>query len=184
MPPVDHARWFGEEVKPHEPALRAYLQARFSSLSDHDDLVQETYVRMLRAKTAGKVRYARALLFSIAHNTALDLFRRHRAAPVEAVTDLVETEVLEKTPVVSDTVVQQEELEILADAVRGLSERCREVVLLRYLEGLSYKDIALRLGVSPETVKTHLATGMRRCAEHFAARGLLKPSSSKEASSA
>ena len=183
MPPVDHARWFGEEVKPHEPALRAYLQSRFSSLSDHDDLVQETYVRLLRAKTAGKVRYARALLFSIAHNTALDLFRRRRAAPVEAVTDLAEAAVLEKAPVVSDPVVQQEELEILAEAVRVLSERCRQVVLLRYLEGLSYKEIATRLGVSPETVKTQLATGMRRCAEYFAARGLWKSSASKGAPS-
>lgn len=82
MPPVDRARWFGEEVKPHEPALRAYLQARFSSLSDHDDLVQET---------------------TIAHNIALDLFRRRRVVPVESVTDMAEADVLEKEPVVSDT---------------------------------------------------------------------------------
>ncbi len=180
MPPVDQARWFGEEVKPHEPALRAYLQSRFSTLSDHDDLVQETYIRLLRAKAAGKVRYARALLFTIAGNLARDLFRRRRVAPVEAVTDLAEVAVLEKAPVVSDTVARQEELEILADAVRVLSERCRQVVLLRYLDGLSYKEIAARLGVSPETVKTQLATGMRRCAEHFASRGLVRPAGSKE----
>ncbi len=180
MPPVDHARWFGEEVKPHEPALRAYLQARFSSLSDHDDLVQETYVRLFRAKATGKVRYARALLFTIAHNIALDLFRRRRVLPVESVTDLAEADALEKEPLVSDAVVQQEELKILAEAVSVLSERCRQVVLLRYLEGLTYKEIAVRLGVSPETVKTQLATGMRRCSEHFATRGLLKSSASKE----
>lgn len=184
MPPTDQVRWFGEEVKPHEPALRAYLQARFPSLSDHDDLVQETYVRVLRAKAAGKVRYARALLFTTARNAALDLFRRRSATRLEEVTDLAEDAALEKAPMVSDTVVRHEELEILAEAVRGLSDRCRQVVLLRYLDGLSYKEIAAQLGVSPETVKTQLATGMRRCAEHFAARGLLKPQSSREGASA
>ena len=37
MPPSEQALWFAEEVQPHEPALRAYLQARFPTLGDHDD---------------------------------------------------------------------------------------------------------------------------------------------------
>lgn len=175
MPPVDHARWFGEEVKPHEPALRAYLQARFSSLGDHDDLVQETYIRILRAKAAGKVRYVRALLFRTAHNAALDVFRRKRVVAMEALTDPVESIALEGEPLVAESVGRREELGILADAIGRLPERCRQVVLLRYLEGLSYKEIAVRLDVSTETVKTQLATGMRRCAEYFAEHGLMKP---------
>ncbi|MBE7538361.1 MAG: RNA polymerase sigma factor [Opitutaceae bacterium] len=180
MPPVDQARWFGEEVKPHEPALRAYLQARFSSLGDHDDLVQETYIRILRAKTAGKVRYVRALLFTIAHNTALDCFRRKRVVPMETLAEPAETMALEEDLPVPETVGRKEELGILADAVGRLPERCRQVVLLRHLEGLSYKEIAVRLDVSTETVKTQLAAGMRRCADYFSAQGLLRPSVSKE----
>lgn len=57
MPPTEQARWFAEEVYPHEPALRAYLQARFPTLGDHDDLVQETYTRLLRAQANGGARY-------------------------------------------------------------------------------------------------------------------------------
>jgi RNA polymerase sigma-70 factor (ECF subfamily) len=49
MPPIDQAQWFSEQVQPHEPALRAYLSKRFPALPDHDDLVQETYIRTLRA---------------------------------------------------------------------------------------------------------------------------------------
>jgi RNA polymerase sigma-70 factor (ECF subfamily) len=45
--------------------------------------------------------------------------------------------------------------------------------MLRYLDGLAYKEIADQLGISPETVKVHMAKGMRRCAAFFAARGLL-----------
>ena len=45
----EQARWFAEQVKPHEPLLRGYLQKRFPSLPDHDDVVQEAYARLLRA---------------------------------------------------------------------------------------------------------------------------------------
>ncbi|MCC5022056.1 MAG: sigma-70 family RNA polymerase sigma factor [Candidatus Synoicihabitans palmerolidicus] len=66
----------------------------------------------------------------------------------------------------------QEELEILAAALRQLPDRCREVMLLRYLKGHSYKQIANLLQVSTETVKTQIARGTQRCVEHFAAAGL------------
>lgn len=167
------ARWFAEEVQPHEPALRAYLQARFPSLADYDDIVQESYVRLLRAQAAGHVRYAKAFLFTTARNAALDLFRRRRVLPLDAVTDFKELSVLEEQPGVAERVDQQHELEVLADAVRALPDRCRQVIMLRYLDGLAYKEIAAQLGISPETVKVHMAKGMRRCAVFFAERGLI-----------
>ena len=66
----------------------------------------------------------------------------------------------------------------LAEALHALPERCREVVLLRYRQGLSYKEIAVQLGISPETVKVHLAKGLRRCTDYFAERGLTGPAPS------
>lgn len=167
------SRWFSEEVQPHEPALRAYLHARFPSLPDHDDLVQETYTRLLRARAAGNVSYAKAFLFTTARNAAFDLFRRRRVVPVEAITDFKELSVLEERPGAPDLVDRQHELEVLAEAVRALPDRCRQVIMLRYLDGLSYKEIAVQLGISPETVKVQMAKGMRRCAEFFQQRGLI-----------
>ena len=182
MPPTEQARWFSEEVYPHEPALRAYLQARFPTLADHDDIVQETYTRLLRAQGNGGVHYPKAFLFTAARNIAFDLFRRRGAKPTEAVTDLVELTVLEDRPEVGEQIDQGYELEVLADAVRALPDRCRQVIMLRYLDGLAYKEIAEQLGISPETVKVHMAKGMRRCAAFFADRGLLEtaPPSTKD----
>lgn len=56
--------------------------------------------------------------------------------------------------------------------------------MLRHLEGLSYREIAAQLGISPETVKVQLVKGLRRCTAHFAARGLLRqtPDADKESS--
>ncbi len=72
------ARWFAEEVWPHEPALRAWLRARFPSLTDIDDLVQETYARLFRARNSGKITEVRPYLFVIARNAATDVFRRNQ----------------------------------------------------------------------------------------------------------
>jgi RNA polymerase sigma factor (sigma-70 family) len=168
-------RWFDEEVAPHEPALRAYLQARFPSLADKDDVVQEAYVRILRAHEGGGVRYAKAFLFTTARNAALDMLRRRNAKPTEEINDATESTVLEDRPNAADTTVKRQDLEILADAVEHLPERCRQVIILRYLEGLSYKEVAARLGISPETVKVQIAKGMRRCTEYFVERGLISP---------
>lgn len=174
-PAASVTRWFAEEVQPHEPALRAYLRARFPTLADHDDIVQEAYTRTLRAKAGGSIRYAKAFLFTTARNAALDFFRRREANPTDTITDFRESCVLGDQPDAAELLSQQQELEILTDAVRALPERCRQVVMLRYLDGLSYKEIAAHLGISPETVKVQLAKGMRRCAEYFEDHGLLRP---------
>jgi RNA polymerase sigma factor (sigma-70 family) len=178
------ARWFAEEVQPHEPALRAYLQARFPTLGDYDDIVQESYVRLLKAAATGQVRYAKAFLFTTARNAALDFFRRRRVMPLETVTDFKELSVLEEVPGIAERVDQLYELEVLTEAVRALPDRCRQVLMLRYLDDLSYKEIGTQLGISPETVKVHMAKGMRRCAAFFAQRGLMPAAAAgaKEAS--
>src|SRR5258708_22199485 len=55
-PPSDQSRWFSEHVQPHEAALRAYLIARFPVLTDVDDLVQDTFSRVMRAQDRKSTR--------------------------------------------------------------------------------------------------------------------------------
>ena len=164
---------------PHEAALRAWLCARFPSLTDQDDIIQESYARVLRAKEGGPIRFPRALLFATARNAAIDAFRRSRRAPTEEITDFGESCVLEVRPDAVDIVNQKQELEMLTAAILALPARCRQIMTLRYMDELSYKDIASRLGISPETVKVHIAKGMRRCADYFQERGMLASSPRK-----
>lgn len=173
-PDPDQARWFADEVRPHEEALRAYLQARFANLGDVDDIVQETYTRLLRAHEAGAIRSTKALLFTTARNAALDAFRRRRVRPAEPLTPEHAARVLADTPDAAETASHRQELDILAEAVAALPPQCREVMLRRYRDGAPCREIAAQLNLSPETIKVHLARGLRRCAEYFAERGLLK----------
>jgi RNA polymerase sigma-70 factor (ECF subfamily) len=171
----DKTRWFAEQVQPHEPALRAYLSKRFPGLPDHDDLVQEAYMRMLRVENPDRLTHPKAFLFTTARNAAIDLLRRLRSQPPNPVTDpegLVQLALLDTPPTVMETLERRQRREALLRAMAMLPERCREVMLLRYLDGLRGKEIAARLGISLGTVKGHLLKGVRDCARYFEAQGL------------
>jgi RNA polymerase sigma-70 factor (ECF subfamily) len=172
----DKTRWFAEQVQPHEPALRAYLSKRFPGLPDHDDLVQEAYMRMLRVENPDRLTHPKAFLFTTARNAAIDLLRRLRSQPPNPVTDpegLVQLALLDTPPTVMETLERRQRREALLRAMAMLPERCREVMLLRYLDGLRGKEIAARQGISLGTVKGHLLKGVRDCARYFEAQGLV-----------
>lgn len=173
MPPTDQARWFSEHIQPNEPALRAYLMKRFPALPDHDDLMQEVYVRTLRAQEKGRVTHARAFLFTTARNVAIDLFRRGRGLMSEEIAEVTAMPVLDEAPGIAETMERERRLEVLLEAMLALPERCRQVMMLRHLDGLAYKEIAARLEISPETVKVHMIKGVKDCTRFFRQRGLL-----------
>lgn len=161
-----------EEVLPHEPALRAWLRARYPMLQDIDDLVQESYSRVLRAKTSVPIGSVKAFLFATARNLAMDHFRRHRKVGIDSLAEIDEITVLEDVPGVSETVGRQQELELLTQAIQSLPERCRQVLTLRKIYGLSQKEIAAQLGISEHTVEAQVGNGVRRCAEFLSHYGL------------
>lgn len=170
--PVEISRWFLEEVQPHEPLLRAWLRNRFPGRNDIDDLVQEAYVRMFRARSIGQVRNPRNYLFTTARNIALDLFRHEKLIAFESIGESVACNVLSVDRSVSDTVGQKQEIEILRAAMQALPTRCRHVFTLRKIHGLSHLEIAAQLGISVRTVEAQIDTAMRRCAAYLHERGL------------
>lgn len=171
-PHPDQERWFADEVQPYETSLRSYLRRLFPSLPDIDDIVQGSYERLLRAKEAGRVRYAKAFLFTTVRNAALDIFRRRKIVSIEGIADLAGLSVIDGEPDAAEAVNKQQELELLSEAIRNLPDRCRQVLTLRLLYDMSHKEIAGELRISQHTVKAQLAKGMRRCADYFEERGV------------
>lgn len=172
MPLTEQTHWFVDEVQPHEASLRAYLRHSLDSVSDVDDLVQECYARLWRARNHGEVHSIRAFLFTVARNAVRDLLRRRAVSHALPITENATMPVLENVPDVADVVCRREELAILTDAIRALPERCRHVFLLRKFQGLSQKEIAARLGITENTVESLVAKGARRCAAHLRTYGV------------
>lgn len=170
--PEELSRWFAAEVQPHEAALRAWLRSQFPQLTDVDDLVQEAYARVLRAKERGPVQTPRALLFTSARHVAIDLLRRQKIVTFEPIAENPASPVYDESRGVAETAAHHQELEILTHAIQSLPDRCRQVLTLRKIYGLPQKEIAAQLGISEHTVEVQVANGMRRCTDFLARHGL------------
>lgn len=138
--------------------LKGRLRQRFGA-GLAEDLVQETYLRIASVETA-EIRHPRALLMRTAVHLGYDQARRHarRAGFGELLAhrDAAEIDVAE-APV-------QDELLRLKEIVLGLPPLYRDVFLLSRFEGLTYEQIAERLGVAMITVERRMAKALAMCA--------------------
>lgn len=160
-------RWFAEEVHAHEASLKAYLRASYPALRDLDDVVQESYLRIWKARMARPIRFTKSYLFQIARNLSLDLTRRRYTSPFVDVDDPVMMAVPDPAPAVEARVEARDELRLLARAIDALPARCREILILRQIEGVPQKEIADRLGLSVLTVQVQVVRGLRRVNEYL-----------------
>jgi len=170
-PLPEQDRWFRAEVQVHGAMLRSWLRGRFPALRDVDDVVQEAMSRVWQAHQAGSVDAVKAFLFTTAHHLAVDEMRRRQIVTVEYLAEITELSVYDDRPTAADAAARAQELELLTQAIQQLPDRCRQVLTLRKIYGLSQREIAAQLGITEHTVEAQIGNGMRRCADFLARHG-------------
>jgi RNA polymerase sigma factor (sigma-70 family) len=155
QPPQSSA--FDQVVLPHLDA--AYNLARWLTRNGHDaeDVVQEAFLRALRFFGGFHGGNARAWLLAIVRNTCYDWLRRHRPSEAPAPFDEELHSAVDQSPTPEDLVMEQADRQRLLEALESLPLVWREVLVLRELEELSYKEIAEVAGIKMGTVMSRLA---------------------------
>lgn len=155
---ADPAR-FEQVVLPHLNA--AFNLARWLVRNPHDaeDIVQETYLRAFKFWGGYEGGDARAWLLKIVRNTSYSFLEKNRPGELAEEFDEKLHVADEDAPTIEATLVQSAENKMLRAALEALPVNFREAVILRELEGLSYKEIASVMDVPIGTVMSSLARG-------------------------
>jgi RNA polymerase sigma-70 factor (ECF subfamily) len=161
--PID--QWFMREVLPLEPMLTRFLQRNWRNDAEISDLRQEAYARVYEAAQRERPLLVKPFLFQITRNLMIDRLRRQSVVSLESMTDFEWLNVSDDKPSSEAYVAARQELRLLQTALDALPPRCRQVVLMRKVEGLSQKEVAKRMGITIETVENQVAKGMRLLAQ-------------------
>jgi RNA polymerase sigma factor (sigma-70 family) len=153
--------WFVQEVVPLEAALVRFLRRNWRNAADLLDLRQDVYVRVYEAAREGLPTHTKAFVFASARNLLIDRVRRARVIPIEAVADLETLNVLGDTVTPDRHLSARDELRRFQDGLDRLPSRCREVIVLRKIDGLSQREVAHRMGIGEATVERQTRHGLR-----------------------
>jgi RNA polymerase sigma-70 factor (ECF subfamily) len=157
-------RRFEEIVLPHLDA--AYTLARYLVRDEHDaqDIVQDASLRALRHFEGFRDGDARAWLLTIVRNACYSWHRSHRVerASVSLTDDLSKD--LASSRSADALAIESSERERVHAAVATLAPELREVIVLRELQDLSYREISEIIGIPMGTVMSRLSRARDRLA--------------------
>src|SRR5438552_12386135 len=136
-------RVFEEVVLPHLNAAFNYARWLTKSDSDAEDVLQDAAVRALRFFSSLRSDDARAWLLTIVRNTWYARFSKAGSADHHAVFDETKDDRPDEQLDPEALVIQRQAVERVQRAIEGLPADLREVIVLRELEGLSYKEIEI-----------------------------------------
>ena len=171
----ERALWLGRNVLPHEASLRAWLKRRRLQGLEVDDIIQETYSRLIAADSVAHVLDAKSYTFQTASSVVIDHLRRMKVVSIASVPDMEALEIRSEDPSPERQVIDRAELQRLAVAIAALPIRVREVFTLRRIHGLSQREVAEKMGIAESTVEKHMSRGFLIMLELFGYGGNAPP---------
>lgn len=149
---------FKKAFQDHARQVRNFIYYKSGNLPQSEDIMQEAFLRLWKARETVDPGKVKSFLFSIANNLFLDAVRhqkvklKHQQAPKREVDGESPQHILE----------QKEFQQQLENAINALPEGQREVFLLNRIDKLTYAEIAERLGVSVKAVEKRMGKALAK----------------------
>lgn len=145
----------------HHPWLLDRLRKRLRDVAEAEDVSSETFLRVIGYRRLHAMDEPRAYLTTIAKNVLAQLWRRRDLERAWIATLAAMPEDCAPSP--EERAVLLESLDCIARALEGLPAKARTAFLLSQLDGLTYAEIAERIGMSQRMVRRYMADGLRCC---------------------
>ena len=156
----------------HRAALQTFFRRRIRSKADASDLSQEVYLRMLRIHDQEGIRNPVHYLYTVANNLVKEhAVLEHRQASCIDIDGAPAAEQIETLPAFDGDLDATQRIARLGVVLKQLRPKCRAAVVLRFTHELSYREIAVHLGVSPQMAKKYVAQGLGHCQRRMARLG-------------
>ncbi|OZI71580.1 RNA polymerase sigma factor [Bordetella genomosp. 12] len=155
VPADDIAALYQTEVQ----RLRAFVRRIIGCHGAAEDVVQQAFANLLR-KGASDEQLNRGYVTQAVHNLALNHLRDTRRRAEVELTGVETEHIADSRPSPERIVSARRELQRLLQAIAALPERRRQAFVLKRLEGLSYEEIAERMGTTRNTVISQVVAAM------------------------
>ena len=144
------------------------------SEDESENIVQEIFIYLWEHRDIIEtLQNLNAYLFTLAKNRCIDYFRKEMVRDIRkgSLSEIENRELQLKLYSLeafdNDRLSDADIEEILNNAINRLPERCREIFIMSRLQNLRYKEIAIRLNVSPNTVENQIAIALRKLKEEL-----------------
>lgn len=155
----------------HRLSLYRYLNGLLHSREEAREILQETYLRLLRQPSFDHVRKnARAYLFQTATNLARDLFRQRAVKGIDTEMEAFAAGGLDTPDWMSwpEFALEAEQIAaVILAALRELERPVRSALLLHRFRGMTHGQVAVRLGVSERTIDRYIKEGLGAIAKRL-----------------
>lgn len=154
---------FAALIDRYEQPLRRYAASLLTDMPAAEDVSQEVFLRLWkhRSRYCGS-QHIRALLFTIARNHCRSVLRRQRVLSWVGLDSAAPEHLRSGTPSAFGALDAEQTTGMVRDGVQALPEHFRTPIVLRYVEGLSYEDIAKVIGRTPSTARSRVHYGLKQ----------------------
>lgn len=163
--------WLRSVMEAHERALLRYAGRILGDVERARDVVQETFLRLLKSGRDRTQDHLAEWLFTVCRNRALDVCRKERR--MTRLSEKAEQFRPSPDPPPPAVAAQNETLRQVTDALGALPPNQQEVLRLKFQNGFTYKQIAGITGLSVSNVGFQIHTAIQALRKRFKASGLI-----------
>lgn len=150
-------------------SLTRYVSRYFRRSQEAEDVVQETFVKVIQAQRQRDITSPKSYIFRTARNLALAQVTKSDYRLTDEIGDLLTDTELAASKTLEEQYEVRENFELFCRAVRRLPIKCRRAFVLCRVYGFSQKEIAARMGITLSAVEGHLTRATRRCVDYMEA---------------